>query len=76
MYLTVQFFIEINNILTASKSIALRKVNESYMDLIKVYEQRLNRRSPAKFYSIILKKYINFMMETVERLRYCLPMMI
>ena len=53
MYLTVQFFIEINNILTASKSIALRKVNESYMDLIKVYEQRLNRRSPAEFYSII-----------------------
>ena len=30
----------------------------------------------TKFYSILLKKYIYFMMEMVERVRYCLIMMI
>ena len=32
--------------------------------------------TPVKFYSILLNKIIHFMMEIVERVKYCLLMMI
>ena len=45
--------------------------------LYQIIDQFSERNITAtKFYSIYLKKYIYFMMEMVERVRYCLLMMI
>ena len=89
MHLTVDSLIEINNIITISNNITLRKINvkpngfdKTYMNkkliVDKLYQitDHFNERkiTSTKFYSILLKKYIHFMMEMVERVRYCLLM--
>ena len=71
MYLTVDTKIEINNIITGSNNIILRKINvkpygfdKIYMDkdLIEdnlyqlIYQFSERKITPVKFYSILLKK--------------------
>ena len=82
MYLTVDFLI--NNLITSWNDITVRKgnvkpfgFNKIYMDkeLIedKFYQiiDQFNEKkmTSAKFYSILLSKYIHFIMEMVESVR-------
>ena len=92
IYLAVDSLVEINNIITGSNNITSRKVNvkpygfdKMYMDkelledkLYQITDQFNERKiTYKKFYSILLNtKYIHFMLEMVERVRYCLLMMI
>ena len=85
MYVTINSLIEINNIITGSNDITLRKVNvelygfdKMYMDkelvedklLYQIIDQFNERKiTSAELYSILLKKYIHFMMKMVERVR-------
>ena len=83
MHLTVDYFVEINNLLTGSNNITLRKVSVKRYESDKMYidkeliEDKLlqtidqfNERK--KFYSILLNK----IMVMVEHVRYCLLIMI
>ena len=91
MYLTADSLIEIENIVTGSNSISLRKVNVKPYGYAKFYVDKefiedkfdqiidqFNERkiTSTKFYSIILNKIHPFMMEIVEHARYCLLMMV
>ena len=84
MYLIVDCLIEINNIMTGSNNITLRKVNvkpyrfdKVYMDkeliedkLYQIMDQFNERKNTSsKFYSIFFNKIHPFMMEMVERVR-------
>ena len=83
MHLTVDYFVEINNLITGSNNITLRKVSVKRYEFDKMYidkeliEDKLlqaidqfNERK--KFYSILLNK----IMVMVEHVRYCLLIMI
>ena len=83
MHLTVDHFVEINNLITGSNNITLRKVSVKRYEFDKMYidkeliEDKLlqaidqfNERK--KFYSILLNK----IMVMVEHVRYCLLIMI
>ena len=82
VYLTVDSFIEMNEIITGSNNITSRKVNVKPYGLYKTYmnkhliEDRLHavidqfKITSTKFYSIILNEIVHFMMEKVERVRY------
>ena len=83
MHLTVDHFVEINNLITGSNNITLRKVSVKRYEFDKMYvdkeliEDKLlqiidqfNERK--KFYSILLNK----IMVIVEHVRYCLLIMI
>ena len=83
MHLTVDYFVEINNLITGSNNITLRKVSvkryefdKMYFDkeliedkLLQIIDQFNDRK---KFYSILLNK----IMVIVEHVRYCLLIMI
>ena len=83
MHLTVDYFVEINNWITGSNNITLRKVSvkryefdKMYFDkeliedkLLQIIDQFNDRK---KFYSILLNK----IMVIVEHVRYCLLIMI
>ena len=83
MHLTVDYFVEINNLITGSNNITLRKVSVKRYEFDKMYIDReliedkllqiidqFNERK--KFYSILLNK----IMVMVEHVRYCLLIMI
>ena len=84
MHLTVDYFVEINNWITGSNNITLRKVSvkryefdKMYFDkeliedkLLQIIDQFNDRK---KFYSILLNK---IMVIIVEHVRYCLLIMI
>ena len=84
MHLTVDYFVEINNLITGSNNITLRKVSvkryefdKMYFDkeliedkLLQIIDQFNDRK---KFYSILLNK---IMVIIVEHVRYCLLIMI
>ena len=83
MHLTVDYFVEINNWITGSNNITLRKVSVKRYEFDKMYidkeliEDKLlqtidqfNERK--KFYSILLNK----IMVMVEHVRYCLLIII
>ena len=83
MHLTVDHFVEINNLITGSNNITLRKVSVKRYEFDKMYIDReliedkllqiidqFNERK--KFYSILLNK----IMVMVEHVRYCLLIMI
>ena len=85
MYLIVESFIEINNIITGSNNVTLRKVNvrehgfdKMYMDTEfiedKLYQttDQFSQRNiiSTTFCVTLLTKHINFMMEMLERVRY------
>ena len=83
LYLTADSLIEINNIITSSNNFTLRKVNVKPCEFNKIYMDK--KLIENKLYQIIDQlnerkvtstKYIYFMMEMVERVRYCLLMMI
>ena len=84
MYLAVDSLIEINNIITGSDSITLKKVNvkpygfdKMYMDkeliedkLYQIIDQFNERKLYLQsFIQYSKTKYINFMVEMVERVR-------
>ena len=83
MHLTVDHFVDINNWITGSNNITLRKVSVKRYEFDKMYIDReliedkllqiidqFNERK--KFYSILLNK----IMVMVEHVRYCLLIMI
>ena len=91
MYLIMASLIKTNNLITWSDNITLRKVtvklyrfDKIYMDkdliedqFYQIIDQFNERKNTAiRFYLIFLTKYIHFMMETAERVRNCLLMMI
>ena len=92
MYLTVDSLIEINNLVTGSNHITLRKVNVKSYGLDKMYMEKeliedklyqmiyqFNEKKNYIYkvlFNTLKQNYIHFMMEIVEHVRYCLLMMI
>ena len=78
--LTVDSLIEINDIITNSNNVTLRKVNVKPYGFDKMHMDK--ELIEDKLYQIIYHfnerktTSTNFMMEMVERVRYCLLMMI